>query len=344
MWKRWMRGVVMSATNEEQIVTTAREAIKSLALPYDTIVVRIGGEFAAGIATSDTRTVVDGLYVVPAREMLGVRPTPNSIRRFCDVNGQHIDVLMDDIGHVLGRIARGEVFGFELLFGGGRDGWMLVDTCADIDNTFIVGRDLLSDVHVLDMLNSVRMDCQRVERTFCGFRFAVDIIRHALMAFCLAKIGDVVIPLPLQLAIAGNHIRASTFGGIERFIKRMRSDGMFAELRRDEQRGESGVVAWIQDITSATTVALKERHLPPLPPANAISRANDFVVELRERVGREHKHELQVMTSIGRMGNDPQVHGLLAAMSLRDIIDEDHADVEEMYQRLVCGAGDGGRT
>ncbi len=53
--------------------------------------------------------------------------------------------------------------------------------------------------------------------------------------------------------------------------------------------------------------------------------------------GKDHAHKLAVLMSIGRVGNDPALHGPMAALLFRNIIDEDHEKVEDSYRRLVCG-------
>lgn len=275
----------MSVANEQQIVATAREYVASLSLPYPNLVLRVGGAHAYGVATSNNRIVIDGLFVIPGREVMGIYPAPKSIRRCNCIHEQEVDFVADDVGHILGRIAQSEVVGFESLFGGGRDGWMLLDVRADINELFTIARDLLADTHVLDMLNRVADQRRRIiDRSIVYVQSAHDTIHHALMALCLAKTGEVIVPYNHLLAIASNHLRASTIGGIERFIVRMRVDGMRAELTKEERGEERGVGAWLQDIISVTNLALKERHLPPTPPVATIARANNFVVELRERV------------------------------------------------------------
>jgi len=74
-----------------------------------------------------------------------------------------------------------------------------------------------------------------------------------------------------------------------------------------------------------------------IPHLAAVASAGAFPEFEKVGQGKGHEHELNVVTSIGRIGNDPKMHGLMAAILLRDVIDEEHANVEETYRRLVCG-------
>lgn len=53
--------------------------------------------------------------------------------------------------------------------------------------------------------------------------------------------------------------------------------------------------------------------------------------------GKDHQHELKVITSTCCAGNDAKLQGCLAAILLRSIINDEHDEIEKRYQQLVCG-------
>jgi hypothetical protein len=278
----------MNEQEQERIIAVAREHVASISLPYTHITLRVGGDHSFGVVNKESRVTVDGIYVIPSREMLGIHEKHLSIRKLGEVNGQDVEYLGDDVGHMIQRIAHGKQLAFELVLRGGRDAWMLLEQHPDLMKMVKIVQDLLAETHVNNMLWQVGEWSRQIkERSFVNLRTIHFALHHALMMLCLAKTTEVVVPYHRQLLIAGQCLRASTTGGIEQFLTRIRTDDMGLEMRKEELVGERGVGAWLDDIVSATHVALNAHLLPPTPCDCAIKRANGFAVEMREKVGVE---------------------------------------------------------
>ena len=88
---------------------------------------------------------------------------------------------------------------------------------------------------------------------------------------------------------------------------------------------------------SDVRAAMERNNIPHLTAAVAVGSFPEY-----ESVGqgKDHKHELDVLTSIRCIGNDNQIHNWLAGVLLRTIINVEHEDIEKRYQELVCGSSE----
>lgn len=80
--------------------------------------------------------------------------------------------------------------------------------------------------------------------------------------------------------------------------------------------------------------AMKRNNIPHLA---AVAAAGAFPEFETVGQGKDHKHEIKVLTSVCCAGNDQKLQGFLAALLLRSVIDDEHEDLEKRYQELVCG-------
>jgi hypothetical protein len=286
----------MSSTSNDTAIdplVIAHAFTSSNHLSHHHLALRVGGRYAYETAGPTSTVRIDGIFVTPTRQLLGIHETQRLRGKPETFQGVEVEYKGLEVGYVLGTLARGDYVAFEHVFGGYRPHTMLIHGAPNLPDLHRLATNLLSLTHAFSMLEHAdELYLSFENRQVDDAAVLLAPLRATLMTAYLAKRGEVVFSLRKLFDEFAPQFSANAVQDINMFMTQVRK----GQPKIDLSVGKLGIGYMEEALNIARGFVMRSSMLPHTPPVKAIDAANEWLINFRlERqdhgfVFRAHGH------------------------------------------------------